>query len=167
VTDTFSARFTGSVPFTYGTPAVGAAVGPAWQLIPTLGSPLAEAQRITFSGTSEHRRDYVRPANCSDFEHGWRRVTISRATGSTDTNDQGAMLMAQGRWEISGDLRTHAISGGVAALEATETVETTTTVTTRCPGSEAVNSTDRSTRASPRWRSGWASPACRSRRALA
>lgn len=142
---TYSARFTGSVPFTYGTPAVGAAIGPAWQLVPGIGSPLAEAQRITFSGTSEARVETITPQMC-DVQDGWRNVSVYRATGSTDTNDDAAKLLAQARWEIAGDLSGHTIMAGVAALETTETIETTATVTARCPASEAQNSTDRTTR---------------------
>lgn len=75
-----------------------------------------------------------------------RIVTVARGTGSANTNDQAAMLLAQARWEISGDLSTHSIAAGTAATEATETSETTVTITGRCPNSEAQNSTEQDTR---------------------
>jgi hypothetical protein len=135
------------VPFTYGTPAVGAAVGPQWQLIPGLGSPLGQAQRITFSGTSDYRYESVTAPVCDNF--GWdgsRTVTVAHATGSTDTNDQATMMLAQALWTISGDLRTHSLQAGAVADETSETSESTTTITDRCPGSEAQNSTQQETR---------------------
>jgi hypothetical protein len=146
-TTTYSARYTASVPFTVGTPAVGAARGPAWQLVPGLGSPLAQAQRIEFSGTADYRNESTTEAACGNF--GWdgsRTVTVARATGSADTNDQGTMLMAQALWQISGDLSTYSLQAGAGADEASETSESTTTITQRCPGSEAQNSTEQSTR---------------------
>ena len=146
-TTTYSARFTASVPFTYGTPAVGAAMGPSWQLIPGLGSSLGEAQRITFSGTSDYRYESTTPQACGSF--GWdgsRTVTVAHATGSSDTNDQAAMMLAQALWKISGDLSTHSIQAGARADETSETSESTTTITERCPGSDAQNSTEQGTR---------------------
>ena len=146
-TTTYSARYTASVPFTYGTPAVGAAMGPQWQLIPGLGSPLGQAQRITFSGTSDYRYESTTAQACGNF--GWdgsRTVTVARATGSADTDDQATMMLAQALWKISGDLSTHSIQAGAVADETSETSESTTTITERCPGSEAQNSTQQDTR---------------------
>jgi hypothetical protein len=146
-TTTYSARYTASVPFTYGTPAVGAAQGPSWQLIPGIASPLAEAQRITFSGTSEYRYEATTTRECGIA--GWdgsRTVTVARATGSADTNDQATMMLAQALWQLSGDLSTHSIQAGARADEASETSESTTTIIDRCPGSEAQNSNEQATR---------------------
>jgi hypothetical protein len=56
------------------------------------------------------------------------------------------MLMAQARWEISGDLTTHHLQAGAAATEPTETVETTTTITARCPNSDSQDTREESTR---------------------
>ena len=53
--------------------------------------------------------------------------------------------MAQVRWEISGDLRTHHLLVGAGATEPTETTETTTTITSGCPNSDAQNVTDSAT----------------------
>jgi hypothetical protein len=146
-TTTYSARYTASVPFTYGSPAVGAARGPSWQLVPGLGSPLGQAQRIEFSGEYDYRREETTPAACGLA--GWdgsRTVTDAHGTGSADTNDQATMLLAQALWKISGDLSTHSIQAGARADETSETSETTTTITERCPGSEGQNSTEQATR---------------------
>ncbi|MGE0161444.1 MAG: DUF4412 domain-containing protein [Gemmatimonadales bacterium] len=144
-TTTYSARFTASVPLIYGTPAVGAAKGPAWQLVAGLGSPLGQAQRITFSGNSEYRYESTSAAAC-DISDGSRTVTVARATGSADTNDFGTMMLAQALWQISGDLSTHSIQAGARADETSETSESTTTITQRCPGSQAQSSTETETR---------------------
>jgi hypothetical protein len=146
-TRTYSARYTASVPFTYGTPAVGAAMGPAWQLVATLGSPRGLAQPLTFSGTSEFLSEVNRLAACEVGEDGTRVVMVSRGTGTTNTADHSSMAIqaAQARWELSGDLRTHHLLVAVGAPEATEATETTTTTTTRCPNSEGGSSTDRTT----------------------
>jgi hypothetical protein len=146
-TTTYSARFTASVPFIYGTPAVGAAKGPSWQLVAGLGSPLGQAQRIKFSGTTEYRYESTTAQECGLA--GWdgsRTVTVARATGSADTNDFGTMMLAQALWQISGDLSTHSLQAGAVADETSETSESTTTITERCPGSEAQNSTQEETR---------------------
>jgi hypothetical protein len=141
----YTARFTGSVPITYGTPGA-AGMGPAWQLVPGIGSPLGEAQAIVFSGTSEYRVETTWAAACP-VEEGRRVVSISRATGSTDTADPTAkQLGGQARWEIAGDLSTHTLMAGVAATETTETTESTTTITSRCPMSESQNGTEQETR---------------------
>ncbi|MSR20762.1 MAG: hypothetical protein EXR91_07260 [Gemmatimonadetes bacterium] len=146
-TENYSARYTASVPITYGTPAVGAAMGPAWQLVPTLGSPRGLAQPLTFSGTSEFRRELNRPVACAIGEDGVRGVIVSRGSGSTNATNHNSpgIQMAQVRWEISGDLRTHHLLVGAGATEPTETTETTTTITSRCPNSDAQNVTDSAT----------------------
>jgi hypothetical protein len=142
---TYSARFTASVPFTYGTPAA-AGMGPAWQLVPGLGSPRGDTEPIRFSGTSEYRNEQTIPQECSQDMDGQRIVTVARATGSTSTTDAAMLLMAQARWEISGDLTTHRLQAGAAAAETSETVETTNTITGRCPNSDGENSREESTR---------------------
>jgi hypothetical protein len=141
---TYSARFTASVPFTYGTPGA-AGMGPAWQLLPGAGSPRAEAEPIRFSGTSEYRLEQTFPQSCEAGGDGRRVVTVARGTGSTNTTDGGPRLAAQARWELSGDLTTHRFQAGAAATEASETVETTSTVTAPCPGSVG-DSREQSTR---------------------
>jgi hypothetical protein len=76
-TTTYSARFTASVPIIYGTPAVGAAKGPSWQLAAGLGSPLGQAQRLKFSGTSEYRYESTTAQECGDF--GWDGSRVDAA----------------------------------------------------------------------------------------
>jgi hypothetical protein len=145
-TSRFTARFTGSVPLTYGTPGV-AGQGPGWALIPGVSS-LTDAQRIVFSGTSEYRVEMVWPMDCTSDAFrtdGGRSVQISRATGSTDTAD-AAVTYATAQWQISGDLSTHTLMVGVGATQPTETTEVTTTITGRCPMSDAQNTTEQSTR---------------------
>jgi hypothetical protein len=56
------------------------------------------------------------------------------------------MMLAQALWQISGDLSTHSLQAGAVADETSETSESTTTITERCPGSEAQNSTQQETR---------------------
>jgi hypothetical protein len=142
---TYTASFTGSVPITYGTPGTSG-IGPAWQLVPGLGSPRGEAQPITFSGTSEYRVETVIRQQCP-VEDGMRRVSVFRATGATNSADATAKQMGGGaRWEIAADLSTHTLSAGVGATDPTETIETTTTITSRCPGSDAQTSTEQRTR---------------------
>jgi hypothetical protein len=145
-TTTYSARFTASVPFTYGTPGVGGPTGPAWQLMPGMGSARAQQERIHFEGTSDYRIEQVSPPACGIGEDGRRSVTVAHATGSANTNDQAAMMLAQARWEASGDLTTHRFQAGAAADETNETSETTVTITSRCPNSDAQNTTDQSSR---------------------
>jgi hypothetical protein len=145
-TSTLTARFTGSVPMTYGTPGV-AGQGPGWALIPGVSS-LAGGQRIVFSGTSEYRVESVWPADCGSdafLTDGGRSVSVSRATGSTDTADE-TFTYATAQWQLSGDLSTHTLMVGVGATEPTETTEITTTITSRCPMSDAQNTTEQSTR---------------------
>lgn len=137
--ETWTVNFTGSVPITYGTPGAGGR-GPAWQLVPTIGSPLGEAQRIVFSGTADYRSEVVTPMRCPDND-GVRVVTVGHATGSTDTADPTAkQLLAQAQWEIAPDLTTHTIMAGLKAAEDTYATETTTTITGRCPMSDSEDS---------------------------
>jgi hypothetical protein len=144
--ESFTASFSGSVPITYGTPGAGG-MGPAWQLVPGIGSPLGESQRILFAGTSEYRSEYTRAAVCREEADGIRVVAVHRSTGSTDTADgTSKQLLAGARWEVAADLATHTLMAAVTAAEATATVETTTTITSRCPGSEAQGGTERATR---------------------
>jgi hypothetical protein len=142
---TYSARFTASVPFTYGTPGA-AGMGPAWQLLPGAGSPRGEREPIRFSGTSEYRREQTVAQNCGLSVEGRRLVTVARGTGSTNTTDAGTLLMAQARWELSGDLATHRFQAGAAATEANETAETTNTITARCPNFDSESTREQSTR---------------------
>jgi len=142
--ETLTVNFTGSVPITYGTPGAGGQ-GPAWQLVPGIGSPLGESQRIVFSGTSDYRYELVTPMRCPDND-GVRVVTVGHATGGTDTADATAkQLLGQARWEIAPDLATHTIMAGVKAAEDTDTRETTITITGRCPMSDSADSTRRTT----------------------
>jgi hypothetical protein len=147
-TTSFTASFTGSVPITYGTPGV-VGNGPGWALIPGV-STLGPGQRIVFSGTSEYRVESVYPMDCASAAFqtdGARVVSVSRATGSTDSGDASVTQMrATAQWQLSGDLSTHTLMAGVGATEPTETTEITTTITSRCPTSDAQNTTEQRTR---------------------
>jgi hypothetical protein len=139
-TATYSARYTGSVPITYGTPAVGAAVGPAWQLVPGIGSPAGLAQALTGSSTYEyHSETVVQPQTCNDVSggDGFRIVTDARGSGElreTDPNSTTMMIAGGARFEISGDLTTYSLGAG-APVAGTEQRTSTTTYMNRCPDS--------------------------------
>ncbi len=133
--ETYSARITASVPFTYGTPAVGAAMGPAWQLVPTLGSPRALQEPFVMSATSQYHYEGNNPAECPINDAG---RTVADGTGSAQvrTTDHNTMpiMGIQARWEISGDLSTHHIMVA-AGTEGTETITTVGTSMGACGGS--------------------------------
>jgi hypothetical protein len=147
--ETYSAQYTASVPIPYGTPAVGAAVGPAWQFVPGLGSAAALALPVTASATQQYHGEIVaQPAACNDVDggDGSTSVTDYRGGGEMSVTDQSptALTLAQARFEISGDLSTYTLGAGVA-LEGTEQGTTTVTYMNRCPGSPAP-STETTTR---------------------
>jgi len=145
-TERYSISFTVSVPIPYGTPAVGAAIGPAWQLVPTLGSPRGLAQPLTISWTSEYRSDLVNPPGCPT-DDGMRRVVEGRGTGTLTTSDHNSVEMAtagQARFEISGDLGSYNLMAGGAA-PGTQTMTTTTTTQGAC-GSPPTSETETDTR---------------------
>jgi hypothetical protein len=129
-TSTFSAELEASVPLTYGTPGAGAigAVGPAWQLLATMGSPRALATPLSFSATTQFRSEASWPAACPTESAG-RRVITSRGTAQSSSTNHGAppIALTQARWQLSPDLRTHQIllaTGGPV----TETTQTQTTL---------------------------------------
>jgi hypothetical protein len=77
---------------------------------------------------------------------GRRTVTLHRATGSTDSDVAASAMVAQARLDLAGDLSTHTLMAGVRAADATEAIEATTTITSRCPDSASQNGTDRRAR---------------------
>ncbi len=141
----YSARYTASVPFPYGTPAVGAAMGPAWQLVPGAGSPRGLAEPLVFSAESEFRYEGQTVAACP-IDDASVSQTVARGRASLRTTDHSSMaiMTTQARWEISGDLSSHQLMVAVGA-EATEEWETTTTTQGACSGSPSTT-TDRETR---------------------
>jgi hypothetical protein len=139
-TETYSARYTGSVPITYGTPAVGAAVGPAWQLVPGLGSQAGLAQPLIASSTHEYHSELVAPpGRCDDVVaggDGYRVVRDARASGEMRETDHTSMalMITQARFEISGDLRTYTL-GAAAPMSGNEQTTSTQTYMNACPDS--------------------------------
>ena len=129
---TYSTRFEASVPLTYGTPAVGAQMGPRWQLVGTLGSPRALAQPYTFSGTSEFRGEYTTPDMCTTAP-ATRTIVVANATAELTITDHSLLIGGGGVFQISGDLTTYDLSAGAGGGEmGTETVTTTTTSSGAC-----------------------------------
>ncbi|MEQ1854973.1 MAG: DUF4412 domain-containing protein [Longimicrobiales bacterium] len=139
---TYSARYQGSVPITYGTPGAGGR-GPAWQLVATLGSARALAQPMTFTGTAEYRGEFTSPDLCP-IDAATRTVIVSTATAQLSTSDHSspAFLAGGSRFQISGDLGTYDLMAGVGAT-GTETTTTTVTSSGPCAGPP---STETSTR---------------------
>jgi hypothetical protein len=146
-TSTYSAELEASVPLTYGTPGAGVigAVGPAWQLLATMGSPKALATPLTFSATTQYRVEGSWPAACPT-ESAARYVTTSRGTAQSSSSDHSAppISLTQARWQLSADLRTHHLmlaTGGPV----NETGQTQTT-TTDCGTGRESQTTEPSTR---------------------
>jgi hypothetical protein len=151
-TETYSARYTGSVPITYGTPAVGAAQGPAWQLLPGQEPAAGLAQPLVGSSTHQYHGEMVQPPGQCDSAFGGdgsTSVTDVRGTGQLRETDYSSMTMmtTQARFEISGDLSTYNLFAG-APVTGTEQSTTTLTYMNRCPGSPPP-STETSTRERP------------------
>jgi hypothetical protein len=139
---TFSGEFKGSVPMTYGTPGTATlvnAVGPAWQLVPSLGSPRGLATPVTFTATTQSRIESSWAAQCPIAEGG-RAVTVTRGSAQM-TLDQAT---AQGsRWQLSADLKTHQLAVGTGG-PVSETSETQST-TNPCDGGPPVTTNERQT----------------------
>jgi hypothetical protein len=147
LTETYSVRITASVPITYGTPALGAQQGAAWQLVPTLGSDRALAQPLSFSGSAEYHSEFDRAAACDIQEDAFRAVQDAHITAELRTTDHGSMDFMGGaaRLQISGDLSTYDLGAGAGAAGS----EVTTTVNTEmgsCPDTQRTSETETETR---------------------
>jgi hypothetical protein len=120
-------------------------LGPAWQLIAGLGAPSLASQRIAFSGSYEYRSDVTFRASCP-VRDGFRVVTVSRGSGSSDAGTQDVLMPGMARLELAADLSTYALLAAAQATEPTENTEVTTTILSRCPDSDAQSGTVQNTR---------------------
>jgi hypothetical protein len=139
---TYSGEFKASVPITYGTPGTASlvnSVGPAWQLVPSLGSPKGLAVPATFTATTQSRREGSWSASCPVMDGG-RTVVVTRGSAQLSADQS----VAQGsRWQLSADLKTHQLSVGMGG-PVSESSETQST-TTPCLGGAPVTTNERQT----------------------
>lgn len=144
----YSLEYTGQVPFTYGVPAVGSYSGPAWQLLPGLGTPASLAQPMTFSGRSQYREVVTVNIQCPAYDG--QRTTIE-GTASAQYSDRPHesnmfAMGAQARLELSADLRSYKFQTGLGAPEGTYASQRDFAITQPCPGSEPYSDRSSDTR---------------------
>jgi hypothetical protein len=136
----YSLHYSGQVPITYGTPAVMGFMGPAWQLVPGLGTPATLAQPMTFTGRVQFREVLTTRVQCPDYD-GTRRTTEGAGAAEYSALPDESNMFAMGlaaRLELAADLRTYKFGSGLGAPEGSYTAQTDFTTTQLCPESTAV-----------------------------
>jgi hypothetical protein len=146
---TINARYTGSMPLNYGTPAVPPALGPRWQLLGMAGSGSREAEALPLTSAWEWEEQIVWRVNsgCVGIEaQNFTQTTVVRGRGNARyTFDAGGTVQnsAQGFMQINGPLTSYSVAAGVSP--GPSEIVTTVRKVDHCAGDRVTNETRNST----------------------